>query len=142
MTIKDKYKDVLVDLNDSVEYWAEGSVMDFTEELSRIMSAKGISRSELAQRIGSSKAYITKIFSGQANFTVETMTKLSLAVDHVVRVHVAPKDSRTRWIDVRTIDGITFVNSVDNVVNLAIGVSAKPATIPTFQWSSKARLYG
>ena len=142
MTIKDKYRNVLVDLEDSVEYWAEGSVMDFTEELARIMSEKAISRSELANRIGSSNAYITKIFSGQANFTVETMTKLSLAVDHVVRVHVAPKDARTRWIDVSVSDDISFVSSADNVFNIAIGGAAQPVDTPDFQWVERASQNG
>lgn len=142
MAIKDKYKNALIDLDDSVEYWAEGSVMDFTEELSRIMTEKAISRSELANRIGSSKSYITKVFSGQANFTVETMTKLSLAVDHVVRVHVAPKDARTRWVDVSKSDSFSFVSSEDNVINIAFGGTAQPTDIPSFQWLEKANQNG
>lgn len=138
MTIMDKYKDILADLDDSVEYWAEGTVMDFTEELAKIMNDNGISRTELANRIGSSKSYVTKVFGGQANFTVETMTKLALAVNHVVRVHVSPKDARTRWIDVSMSDGLSFVSSADNVIDFAIGGSAQPANAPEFQWVERA----
>lgn len=138
MSVIDRYKNLLTDLDDSIEYWAEGAVLDFTEELARIMENSGISRAELAKRVGTSPAYITKVFGGQANFTVETMTKLALAVDHVLRIHVAAKDVRTRWIDIRESDGLRFTESTDNVVDFAIGGPDQSVLLPAFKWTEGA----
>ncbi|WP_414041529.1 helix-turn-helix domain-containing protein [Acidithiobacillus sp. M4-SHS-6] len=41
---------------------------------------KNISRSELASRIETSLPYITKVMRGDANFTLETMAKIAMAV--------------------------------------------------------------
>ena len=45
------------------------------------MQAQGMSNAELARRIGTSAAYITRLFRGNANLSVQTMAKLALAVD-------------------------------------------------------------
>lgn len=143
MSVVDKYKNLLTNLDDSIEYWAEGAVLDFTEELSKIMDNNGICRAELARRMGSSPAYITKVFGGQANFTIETMTKLALAVDHAIRIHVAPKESRTRWLDTLINDAVNVEQSIDNVVVFVVGNTnriARPAV--QHEWLGGARESG
>lgn len=81
-------------------YWAEGAWLEFTEELLGLMEAQKVTRAELARRIGVSPAYITKVFRGTVNLTLETMSRLALAVGASVRLHVAPNDQLTRWHDV------------------------------------------
>ena len=81
-------------------YWAEGAWLRFTEELLALMNAQNVTRAELARRVGVSPAYITKVFRGTVNLTLETMSRLALAVGASVRLHVAPVDRRTNWHDV------------------------------------------
>ena len=81
-------------------YWAEGAWLRFTEELLALMEAQNITRAELARRVGVSPAYITKVFRGTVNLTLETMSRLALAVGASVRLHVARLDQRTNWHDV------------------------------------------
>ncbi len=81
-------------------YWAATVVLEFTEELNRLMIKNGISRSELARRLDVSPAYVTKALRGDVNFTVETMARLARAVDGKVHVHVAPEAHEVRWFDV------------------------------------------
>lgn len=81
------------------DYWTEGLIIEFTEELSRWMGEKRISRSALAAKIGHSPAYVTKVLRGDANFTAATMTKLARAMGAEVRIHLAPIGSRTTWYD-------------------------------------------
>ena len=76
------------------DYWTEGLIIEFTEELSRWMRERKISRSALAARIGHSPAYVTKVLRGDVNFTAATMTKLARAVGADVRIHLAPISSR------------------------------------------------
>lgn len=81
-------------------YWAEGAWLRFTEELLALMREQNVTRAELARRIGVSPAYITKVFRGTVNLTLESMSKLALAVGASIRLHVAPNDQLTRWHDV------------------------------------------
>jgi hypothetical protein len=43
------------------DYWAAGVILEFTESVVREMERQGISRTELAKRIGATPAYVTKI---------------------------------------------------------------------------------
>lgn len=81
------------------DYWTELAIIEFTEELSRLMELRGMTRAELAAAIGSSPPYITKVLKGNVNFTLATMTKLAKALGGVVRVHLAPMGTRTEWMD-------------------------------------------
>lgn len=82
-----------------LSYWVEGAIIDFTEELCRVMDESGVSRAELARRIGSSPAYITKILRGNSNFTLSSMVRVSRALEHEVRIHLSRPYAMTRWID-------------------------------------------
>lgn len=83
----------------SVDYWVTGPVVEFTTDIGRLMNEQGVSRAELARRLGTSRAYVTKLLGGNANFTLETMTKVAMALGTVVHVHVAPPDTVVRWKD-------------------------------------------
>lgn len=80
-------------------YWHEFAVTQFTEDLCRLMEEKKVSRAELARRIGTSRAYITKLLGGDANFTLMTMVKLAMALDGAVHVHIADRRAHVRWQD-------------------------------------------
>jgi transcriptional regulator with XRE-family HTH domain len=81
----------------STDYWVTGPIVEFTEDICRLMDEQGVSRAELARRLGTSRAYITKLLGGDANFTLQTMTKISMALGAAVHVHVAPQDATVRW---------------------------------------------
>lgn len=80
-------------------YWHEFAVVQFTEDLWRLMEEKKVSRAELARRIGTSRAYITKLLGGNANFTLMTMVKLAMALDGALFVHIADRRADVRWHD-------------------------------------------
>lgn len=94
------WRKFIADAERDPAYWAEGAWLRFTEELLALMTAQKITRADLARRVGVSPAYITKVFRGTVNLTLETMSRLALAVGASVRLHVAPIDQRTRWNDV------------------------------------------
>ena len=88
----------------TVDYWVNGPIVEFTEDVCVLMEKQGVSRAELARRLGTSRAYITKLLGGNANFTLETMTKVAMALGAAVHVHVAPQDAVVRWKDVPASD--------------------------------------
>ncbi|HEX3529723.1 MAG TPA: helix-turn-helix transcriptional regulator [Thermoanaerobaculia bacterium] len=83
----------------SVDYWVDGPITEFIEDVWRLMEEQKVSRAELARRLGTSRAYVTKLLGGNANFTLQTMTKVAMALGSQVHVHVAGQNVLTRWID-------------------------------------------
>lgn len=97
--MRPEYAEFLRDAENTPEYWTQTAILDFTEELSRLMGEANppINRAELAKRIGASPSYVTKVLRGNVNFTLETMTKLARAVGAVVRIHLAPDGVIVTW---------------------------------------------
>ena len=81
-------------------YWAAKATFDFTEDLVRLMEQREVSKADLAKRIKSSPAYVTKVLRGDTNFTIETMVRLVRAVDGQLCIHVGKREDHVRWIDV------------------------------------------
>jgi len=63
-----------------VDFLLDGVLMQFNEAIVREMKAGGITRSELARRLGTSKAYITRLLAGNANPTLRSLVRLSLVL--------------------------------------------------------------
>jgi transcriptional regulator with XRE-family HTH domain len=61
-----------------------------------MMEVNGVSRSELARRLGVSPAYITKVLRGNVNFTLDSMVRLVRAAGGEVSLQVAPKTQKKR----------------------------------------------
>lgn len=72
------------------EYWAAHAALEFTEEVARRLEEEGVSRAELARRMGTSPAYVTKILRGDVNFTLATMSKLARSLGGRLEVRLAP----------------------------------------------------
>ncbi|MCX6374328.1 MAG: helix-turn-helix transcriptional regulator [Actinobacteria bacterium] len=70
----------------------EGAILDFTEALYTAMEDQGVTRAELARRLGTSQAYITRVLSGHANFTLKTMTKLAMSLGLQLEVGLGPQN--------------------------------------------------
>lgn len=70
------------------DYWLAGAILEFTESVVREMERRGMTRTELAQRLGATPAYVTKILRGQVNFTLATMVKLARALDAELSVQL------------------------------------------------------
>ena len=81
-------------------YQAEKLAVAFLAELNGFMQANGMSNAELARRAGVSPAYITKVFRGPSNLSLETLTKLADAVGSKVHLHLANHKADVRWFDV------------------------------------------
>lgn len=94
-----KYWEFLEQAETSPDYWHELAVLDFTEDLQQRMEEQNVSRAELARRMGTSRAYITRLLGGDANFTLMTMVKLSMAVGGALHLHISDREATTSWQD-------------------------------------------
>jgi transcriptional regulator with XRE-family HTH domain len=95
----ERYRQFVAEAKQSVDFWVDGPITEFAEDIWRLMEEQKVSRAELARRLGTSRAYVTKLLGGNANFTLHTMTKVAMALGATVHVHVADQRAVTRWID-------------------------------------------
>ncbi len=98
------FSDLWADLEGTEQFQEEKSILEFSLQLHQLMKFRGITKKDLAESIGVSQAYITKVFRGNANFTIASMIKLVNAVNGKLTIHVTGKEEHNqRWF--RAIDG-------------------------------------
>jgi len=76
-----------------------------------IMVRERITKTALAEKIGCSPAYISKILKGDANFTIETMVKISRALDSKLCIHLSASHEDIHWRGVVKNKRATVVDS-------------------------------
>jgi transcriptional regulator with XRE-family HTH domain len=87
------FRELFKNARKSAEYWAEVATLDFTGALHKKMQELNVNRTELANRIDASPAYVTKIMNGTTNFTIKSMTALAHAVGQKVRIVLEDEDA-------------------------------------------------
>ncbi len=76
------FAEIYESMKDTLEYQVEELSLAFTEAvLLRMEELDDLPRKELADRMGTTTAYITKLLKGKSNFTFETLVKLARALD-------------------------------------------------------------
>ena len=80
------FKDLIEDAKSRDDYWIEDAILQFTMRLHEEMQKQGISKTELARRIGASQPYVTRILKGRDNLTIATMVKLARAAGLKVQI--------------------------------------------------------
>jgi transcriptional regulator with XRE-family HTH domain len=66
--------------------------MEITELLCELMENQGVSRAELARRLGTTPPYVTKVLRGQTNMTLKTISDWCFALGRSVRIIDRPLD--------------------------------------------------
>jgi transcriptional regulator with XRE-family HTH domain len=94
MSLADKLANSLEQAERDPDYWRDIAVTDFTREVHARMQELGISQGELARRMGTSRPNVTKLLSG-SNFTLQTMVRIAMALDAVVRVELEGNEKRS-----------------------------------------------
>lgn len=79
---------------------AESSKMDIAFKIHSFLNEKNMNNRDLAEKLGSSPAYITKLLRGDQNFSIESMHKIADALDVEVCIHFARKNTKVHWFEV------------------------------------------
>jgi transcriptional regulator with XRE-family HTH domain len=91
-----RYAELSKGLDHDPEYRAEVLKLGFAEQVWKLMEQQDLSRAELARRLGTSRAYVTKVFQTTANLTLESMAKIALALDAHVSLELRPQVTARR----------------------------------------------
>lgn len=90
---------LLAKAKESDSYWVEDAKLDFSLALERARRRTGATYKALAEKLGTSQAYISKVFRGDANLTIESMVKLARATDSHLRIEVVDRRADAkRWM--------------------------------------------
>ena len=60
----------------------ERLILEVTESIANVMEEQGISRDELAKRLGKTPAFVTKLLRGDNNLTLRTLADVFYAMNH------------------------------------------------------------
>lgn len=88
------FKQLFTEAQERDSFWTEKAKLQFANELSELMERRGVNKTDLAGRIGSSAAYITKALRGDTNFTIESMIKFVRALAGKIEIHVVAEEDR------------------------------------------------
>lgn len=83
------------------EYWSEKFKLDVAALVTSELDRLGLSQVELARRMGTSAAFVTKMLRGYHNWTPETLAKVGVALGIQWRVASAPIDGDAQAITPR-----------------------------------------
>lgn len=61
-------------------YQQEYLIMQVTERICELMEQNGVSRTHLANRLGTTKGYITQLLDGRANMTLRKLADVCMAL--------------------------------------------------------------
>src|SRR5882762_434089 len=93
------YRRMLDQAASDVEYWHAVPATEFARDIARLMAEQKVKRAELARRLNTSRANVTKLLRGDARLNLVTMAKVAMALNAVVHVHVSDRYATTRWRD-------------------------------------------
>lgn len=86
-----------VDLwQDDVEFLTEEKILEFTERVVLEMEHRDIKRAQLAEALGKTKPFVTKLLKGNANMTVKTMVGIAQALGCNLHLDLCPKGFRVK----------------------------------------------
>ena len=86
--------DLVSDETSQVEYKHELAISAFTNDVSRVMDKKGVTQSELARRLGVSRARVSQLMQHKSSPTLRTMVEVANALGCEVSPVVAPHGFR------------------------------------------------
>lgn len=110
-----KFSDRLREAKSKDSYWIEAAKLDFALEFTRLMKEKGVNKAEMANRLNTSPAYITKLLRGDANLTIESMVKAVRALNCDFHTHISHPNASVRWFDVHVSKGIAAESYSDGL---------------------------
>jgi len=87
-----------------LSYWVSIARMGFENDFNRLFDELDIPRAELARRVNSSPAYVSKLLNGAAgNFQLSTMAKWARAIGAIVQISLIKEGKEAvRVVDYET----------------------------------------
>lgn len=89
MKTSKKIQSFLDDSNKRESYWAENAKIEFAVTLEKQRKDADMAYVDIANKIGKSPAYVSKVFRGDSNLTIESMVMLARAVKGHLNIEIS-----------------------------------------------------
>lgn len=99
MPIK-SYKELVKAAKDRDTYWVEVAKHDFAFSIYRQLKRHGLTNAALAEKLGVSPPYVSKVLRGDENLTIESMVKIVRAANGKLHLEVADESDGLHWFNV------------------------------------------
>ena len=88
MSLQNEVKRALAEFDKNPDYVLEDVLLDVTEQIAVAMDEKGVTRKELAERMGVTAPVITRLLRGAENTTLRTLLRIAFALDMIIDVEL------------------------------------------------------
>ena len=76
------------------QFQQERVILELAILIRRLLKEKGLTKADLAARLGKSKAFVTQLLNGHANMTLRTISDVMCALGHSLNVAAGPLEVR------------------------------------------------
>ncbi|HEY0101227.1 MAG TPA: helix-turn-helix transcriptional regulator [Pyrinomonadaceae bacterium] len=90
-TVAERFTNLFERFEQSETYHIDAAKLEISEQIYLTMEQQGVSKAELARRLGKSRAYITKVLQGSTNFTLESLIRVARALDCQLDLQFSPR---------------------------------------------------
>jgi transcriptional regulator with XRE-family HTH domain len=92
-----KLRDWLSTDKRKLEFAEERLIVDVAEKIWDAMQAAGVSKKDIADRLGRSKPFITQLLSGSRNMTLRSLADIAYSLGYRVQCSLKPENSVEAW---------------------------------------------
>jgi len=92
----ERYREWAHKIENDPRFVAEELKLAFADDLVRLLEARGLKRTELAEKLGTNRGYVTRVLNTEYNLSVETMAKIALALDARISLRMLPREEVER----------------------------------------------
>lgn len=76
------------------EFVADGLALYYCEDMLKVLEERGLNQTWLAEKMGVSRAHISRILNAQPNMTLLTIAKIAIALDMKVNISLELKKDK------------------------------------------------
>ena len=88
MKISKSIQDAIENYKAHDDYWYEEAKVNFAINLDKQRKFAGLSYADIANELGKSAPYVSKVFRGESNLTIESMVKLARAAKATLHIEL------------------------------------------------------
>lgn len=90
MMARSAYEEFISDPNRRRLLEQERLILDATEHIYRLLEEQGLTKADLAQKLGKTPSHVTKVLYGDRNMTLRTLADFLFALGYTARITVEP----------------------------------------------------
>lgn len=110
------------ELKNSPEFWLENVQNEIYFELKTYMADNNLNQTQLSEKLGFSKSYISQILSGEFNYSIKKFIELSLAMNKTPLLKFEQNEVNEEKDNCKVID---FSKYLDEKISIGIDINSK-----------------